>query len=94
MINGVQPALAGLDMNMPGFVAYVRLSPLYVYVSVSTFHFIPLDLRLSPRHPSPFFRETSRIVTSLTLPQGQGPQNDPNPVTATNSYWGAALIGW
>jgi beta-glucosidase len=23
MINGVQPALAGLDMNMPGFVGYV-----------------------------------------------------------------------
>jgi hypothetical protein len=22
MINGVQPALAGLDMNMPGFVGY------------------------------------------------------------------------
>ncbi|KAJ7612270.1 glycoside hydrolase superfamily [Roridomyces roridus] len=45
MINGVQPALAGLDMNMPGFLGY-----------------------------------------------GVGPQNDPNPVTATNSYWGAALI--
>ncbi|KAJ7625259.1 beta-glucosidase [Mycena polygramma] len=45
MINGVQPALAGLDMNMPGFEAY-----------------------------------------------GQGPQDNPNPVTATNSYWGAALI--
>jgi hypothetical protein len=26
MINGVQPALAGLDMNMPGFVGYVRVS--------------------------------------------------------------------
>jgi hypothetical protein len=24
MINGVQPALAGLDMNMPGFLGYVR----------------------------------------------------------------------
>lgn len=23
MINGVQPALAGLDMNMPGFIGYV-----------------------------------------------------------------------
>ncbi|KAJ6578318.1 beta-glucosidase, partial [Mycena capillaripes] len=45
MINGVQPALAGLDMNMPGFFAY-----------------------------------------------GQGPQDEPNPVTATNSWWGASLI--
>ncbi|KAJ6455924.1 beta-glucosidase [Mycena vitilis] len=45
MINGVQPALAGLDMNMPGFVGY-----------------------------------------------GVGPQNDPDPATATNSWWGAALI--
>ncbi|KAJ7093688.1 beta-glucosidase [Mycena epipterygia] len=45
MINGVQPALAGLDMNMPGFLGY-----------------------------------------------GVGPQNDPNPSTATNSWWGAALI--
>lgn len=26
MINGVQPALAGLDMNMPGFVGYVSFS--------------------------------------------------------------------
>ncbi|CAK5281386.1 unnamed protein product [Mycena citricolor] len=43
LINGVQPALAGLDMNMPGFVKY-------------------------------------------------GNDNQPNPVTATNSYWGAALI--
>jgi hypothetical protein len=25
MINGVQPALAGLDMNMPGFLGYVRV---------------------------------------------------------------------
>ncbi|KAJ7182195.1 glycoside hydrolase superfamily [Mycena crocata] len=45
MINGVQPALAGLDMNMPGFVGY-----------------------------------------------GVGPQNGPDPSTATNSFWGAALI--
>ncbi|KAJ7169218.1 glycoside hydrolase superfamily [Mycena crocata] len=45
MINGVQPALAGLDMNMPGFIGY-----------------------------------------------GIGPQNDPDPSTATNSWWGAALI--
>lgn len=45
MINGVQPALAGLDMNMPGFVGY-----------------------------------------------GVGPQNDPDPATATNSWWGAQLI--
>ncbi|KAJ6524599.1 glycoside hydrolase superfamily [Mycena vulgaris] len=45
MINGVQPALAGLDMNMPGFVGY-----------------------------------------------SVGPQNDPDPSKATNSYWGAALI--
>ncbi|KAK7005807.1 beta-glucosidase [Favolaschia claudopus] len=45
MINGVQPALAGLDMNMPGFVGY-----------------------------------------------GVGEQNNPDPSTATNSYWGAALI--
>ncbi|KAJ7099289.1 glycoside hydrolase superfamily [Mycena belliarum] len=45
MINGVQPALAGLDMNMPGFTAY-----------------------------------------------GQGPQDNPDPSTATNSFWGAALI--
>ncbi|KAJ7745226.1 glycoside hydrolase superfamily [Mycena maculata] len=44
-INGVQPALAGLDMNMPGFVGY--------------------DI---------------------------GPQNDPDPATATNSWWGAAII--
>ncbi|KAJ7789191.1 glycoside hydrolase superfamily [Mycena olivaceomarginata] len=45
MINGVQPALAGLDMNMPGFVGY-----------------------------------------------GVGPQDDPDPSTATNSWWGHALI--
>ncbi|KAJ7857363.1 glycoside hydrolase superfamily, partial [Mycena leptocephala] len=45
MINGVQPALAGLDMNMPGFLGY-----------------------------------------------NVGPQNDPDPATATNSWWGAALI--
>ncbi|KAJ6607197.1 beta-glucosidase [Mycena sp. CBHHK59/15] len=45
MINGVQPALAGLDMNMPGFVGY-----------------------------------------------GVGDQNQPDPATATNSYWGAALV--
>ncbi|KAJ7451239.1 glycoside hydrolase superfamily [Mycena galericulata] len=44
-INGVQPALAGLDMNMPGFVGY-----------------------------------------------GIGPQNEPDPATATNSWWGAAII--
>jgi hypothetical protein len=25
MIDGIQPALAGLDMNMPGFFAYARL---------------------------------------------------------------------
>jgi hypothetical protein len=24
MINGMQPALAWLDMNMPGFIGYVR----------------------------------------------------------------------
>ncbi|KAK7055677.1 Fn3-like domain-containing protein [Favolaschia claudopus] len=45
MINGVQPALAGLDMNMPGFVGY-----------------------------------------------GIGNQNESDPPTATNSWWGAALI--
>jgi hypothetical protein len=28
MIDGVQPALAGLDMNMPGFFAYVSLPSL------------------------------------------------------------------
>ncbi|KAJ7079898.1 glycoside hydrolase superfamily [Mycena epipterygia] len=44
MINGVQPALAGLDMNMPGFISYGN------------------------------------------------PINDPDPATATNSWWGAALI--
>ncbi|KAF7335801.1 Fn3-like domain-containing protein [Mycena venus] len=45
MINGVQPALAGLDLNMPGFVGY-----------------------------------------------GIGPQDEGDPSTATNSWWGAALI--
>ncbi|KAK7055678.1 Fn3-like domain-containing protein [Favolaschia claudopus] len=45
MINGVQPALAGLDMNMPGFLGY-----------------------------------------------GVGPQDDPDPSKATNSWWGHALI--
>ena len=45
MLEGVQPALAGLDMNMPGFPAY-----------------------------------------------GQGTQNLTNPVLATNSFWGAALV--
>ncbi|KAJ7099740.1 beta-glucosidase [Mycena epipterygia] len=59
MINGVQPALAGLDMNMPGFVGYFLASL-----------FQNPDL----------------------LRQGVGPQNDPNPSTATNSWWGAALI--
>ncbi|KAJ7720754.1 beta-glucosidase [Mycena maculata] len=44
MIDGVQPALAGLDMNMPGFVGY-----------------------------------------------GIGDQNDPDPATATNSWWGAQI---
>ncbi|KAJ7445265.1 glycoside hydrolase superfamily [Mycena latifolia] len=44
MINGVQPALAGLDMNMPGFISYGN------------------------------------------------PVNNPDPATATNSWWGAALI--
>jgi hypothetical protein len=37
-----------------------------------------------------------RIIPSLDLtnapPQGQGPQDEPNPVTATNSWWGASLI--
>ncbi|KAF7375316.1 Beta-glucosidase [Mycena sanguinolenta] len=45
MINGVQPALAGLDMNMPGFIGY-----------------------------------------------GIGPQDEEDPATATNSWWGAAII--
>ncbi|KAJ7138341.1 beta-glucosidase [Mycena epipterygia] len=45
MINGVQPALAGLDMNMPGFISY-----------------------------------TNPLV------------NEPDPATATTSWWGAALI--
>jgi beta-glucosidase len=45
MIDGIQPALAGADMNMPGFRAY-----------------------------------------------GQGDQNEGNPVTATNGWWGANLI--
>jgi beta-glucosidase-like glycosyl hydrolase len=45
MLEGVQPALAGLDMNMPGFPKY-----------------------------------------------GQGEQNFPDPVNATNSFWGAALV--
>ncbi|KAF8160392.1 glycoside hydrolase superfamily [Mycena galopus ATCC 62051] len=44
-INGVQTALAGLDMNMPGFIGY-----------------------------------------------NVGPQNDPDPAMATNSWWGAELI--
>lgn len=44
-INGVQPALAGMDMNMPGFRAY-----------------------------------------------GQGAQDEGNPVTATNGWWGANLL--
>ncbi|KAJ7120054.1 beta-glucosidase [Mycena epipterygia] len=45
LIDGVQPALAGLDMNMPGFLGY-----------------------------------------------GVGPQDDPDPSKATNSWWGAALV--
>ncbi|KAF7373134.1 Fn3-like domain-containing protein [Mycena sanguinolenta] len=45
MLNGVQPALAGLDMNMPGFVGY-----------------------------------------------SIGDQNQPDPSTATNSWWGAQII--
>jgi beta-glucosidase len=44
-LTGIQSALAGLDMNMPGFRAY-----------------------------------------------GQGAQNEGNPVTATNGWWGANLI--
>jgi beta-glucosidase len=43
-INGVQPALAGMDMNMPGFYAY-----------------------------------------------GQGNQDEGNPSTAVNTWWGANL---
>jgi beta-glucosidase len=45
MIHGVQPALAGTDMNMPGFMAY-----------------------------------------------GMGNQNEANPVTAINGWWGANLL--
>ncbi|KAJ7611229.1 glycoside hydrolase superfamily [Roridomyces roridus] len=44
MINGLQPALAGLDMNMPGFIGY-----------------------------------------------GIGDQDQPDPSTATNSWWGSEL---
>ncbi|KAJ7714763.1 glycosyl hydrolase family 3 N terminal domain-containing protein [Mycena maculata] len=43
-INGVRPALAGLDMNVPGFVRY-----------------------------------------------GIGDQNNPDPATVTNSWWGAVI---